>query len=227
MNKWYLVLGFVFLLPFSVLAQDNMDLYIAANDGDLSKVRELTQQGYDVNVICPTICSGWTPVMIASANGHFEIVKFLLEHGANPNAQNRFGRTPIMFATRYHNKRIIEILLQYGADPTITSQDDETPNSAMADALIMSIQDPDAYEILKMLVQKTGNVRFSFWDFTPLLLAVRNDDYDFAKYLLDHGADPYQVKTVQQNGKAVTYDLNSLAQSEKMRNLIQAYQTKN
>ena len=56
MNKWYLILGCVFLLPFSVLAQDNMDLYIAADDGDLSKVRELTQQGYDVNVICTTIC---------------------------------------------------------------------------------------------------------------------------------------------------------------------------
>ena len=166
----------------------------------------------------------WTPVMIAAANNHYNIVKYLLENGANPNAQNRYGRTAIAFTVNYKIKDITELLLNYGADPTIKSTDEDKPNSGMAGALATSISDSSAYEILKMLVYKTKNVNFEFWDYTPLMMAVRYDDYDFAKYLLDNGADVNHIKAVKDdNGNVVKYTIKGLAESKEMSDLIDSY----
>ena len=203
---------------------DNKDLYHAADKGDLNKVKELVEQGYDVNYVCKDSCADWTPVMIAAANGHLDVVRFLLEKGANPNAQNRYGRTAISFAVSYKFKPIVEALLAYGADPSIESQDKDKPNSGLVGALATSISDKDSYEILKMLVYKTGKVNFEFWDYTPLMIAVIYDDYDFAKYLLDNGADINHKKSIQhEDGSITEYTIKGLAESKKMQDLIDSY----
>ena len=116
--------------------------------------------------------------------------------------------------------------MEHGADPTITSQD-ENQNSAMADALIYSLKDQKAYDILKLFVKKTGKVNFEFWDYTPLMFALIYDDYDFAKYLLDNGADPNHVKTVEEDGKTQEFRMEGFAKSEKMKELLSSYQGKN
>lgn len=204
--------------------RNDKDLYDAADKGYLNKVKELVAQGCDVNYVCKDSCADWTPVMIAAANGHLDVVKFLLENGANPNAQNRYGRTAISFAISYKFKPIVETLLDYGADPTIESQDKDKPNSGMAGALATSISDPDSYEILKILVYKTGNVNFEFWDYTPLMMAVRYDDYDFAKYLLEKGADVNHTKSIkQEDGSVVKHTIRGLAETKKMQDLIDSY----
>lgn len=41
-----------------------------------------------------------TPLHIAAFNGHFLIVKYLVEAGANPIITNRDGLTPLHFAER-------------------------------------------------------------------------------------------------------------------------------
>ena len=51
-----------------------------------------------------------TPLHLASANGHLEIVKILLEQGASAAAKDRNGRTPMDFA--FENGHI-EIVQQF------------------------------------------------------------------------------------------------------------------
>ena len=59
----------------------------------------------------------------------FEVTKFLLEHGVNPNAVDESfnQKTVLSYAVRkclngnYDSLRIVEILLDYGADPDLTS----------------------------------------------------------------------------------------------------------
>ena len=58
-------------------------LWEGAKKGDTSKVREALEEGADVNSVANN--NGSTSLHIASCDGHVEVVKLLLDHGADPN----------------------------------------------------------------------------------------------------------------------------------------------
>ena len=57
-----------------------------------------------------------TPLMLAAENGHYNIVKTLLEHGADAN-YNKCSLSVLMEACRNGHTKIAELLLEYDADP--------------------------------------------------------------------------------------------------------------
>ncbi|MDR2934106.1 MAG: ankyrin repeat domain-containing protein [Rickettsiales bacterium] len=172
-------------------------LYAAADKGNKTEVIQLLNNGVNVDEKCQTSCKGWTPLMIAAAEGHEEIVDILVEHKANPNAQNAFGRTALQYATRYNFYSIAESLLKAGANPNIKSNEtpqpngDEAVNSPMADALS---QKNDSKMLRLLVIYGGGNPNYNFWDFTPLIQAARYSDLELIKYLLANGADKSHKK---------------------------------
>jgi len=44
----------------------------------------------------------------AATNGHLEIAKLLLEHGADPNVALHFGETPLMAASRRNRLKPVD-----------------------------------------------------------------------------------------------------------------------
>ncbi|XP_042309353.1 cyclin-dependent kinase 4 inhibitor B-like [Sceloporus undulatus] len=54
----------------------------------------------------------------AAARGDSEAVRRLLESGADPNAENAFGRTPIQ-VMMMGNPQVAKLLLQAGANPNM------------------------------------------------------------------------------------------------------------
>jgi ankyrin repeat protein len=76
-----------------------------------------------------------TPLIYASVNGDFHMVKMLLKHGASPNIQDELGNTAL-HANSLETGRpnVTEILIHYGGDPTITNHEGKTPlNIAIED----------------------------------------------------------------------------------------------
>jgi hypothetical protein len=69
---------------------------------------------------------GWTPLHFASQNGYLDLVRFLLEHGADPTAQNH-GRTPLQLASRYGHLDVARFLLEHGADTAAQEKDGGAP----------------------------------------------------------------------------------------------------
>ncbi len=68
-----------------------------------------------------------TPLYNAASSGHVEIVRLLLENGANPNITSYdWEGTPLATAARSGNKLIVELLLKHGADTTIQDSKGET-----------------------------------------------------------------------------------------------------
>lgn len=61
------------------IAYNGQDLIDAAQRGDISSVKSLLNKGADMNAKNK---NGWTASMLASKNGHTEIVQLLKKAGA-------------------------------------------------------------------------------------------------------------------------------------------------
>jgi ankyrin repeat protein len=68
-------------------------LHFAARQGGARSVEALVDHGANVNALSPG--DRVSPLLIAAVNGQFDIAKFLLAHGADPNLANAGGVTPL------------------------------------------------------------------------------------------------------------------------------------
>ncbi|MBU4305228.1 MAG: ankyrin repeat domain-containing protein [Candidatus Omnitrophica bacterium] len=91
----------------------------AASNGDLSSVSWMVEQGYDLNASGGI--SNQTGLHYAAAGGNIEMLKVLLNAGANINAQDSYGFTPLMIALYKKRHEAAELLLQRGADVKIVN----------------------------------------------------------------------------------------------------------
>ncbi|XP_029448138.1 putative IQ motif and ankyrin repeat domain-containing protein LOC642574 homolog isoform X2 [Rhinatrema bivittatum] len=120
----------------------------AAFDGDVEEVLAVLKEvsdldtkngvGYDeagkvvrlrnqINMVDCTDANGNTPLSEAAGGGNPEVIKLLIERGAQPNSKGAFGRTPLYRAAFGAHLAALEMLLQYGADPRIHADDGTTP----------------------------------------------------------------------------------------------------
>ena len=60
----------------------------ACQNGDLEKIKDLLQEGLDVNEVDD---DGYTPTMIAATRGYANIVEYLISQRGDPNAQVRLS----------------------------------------------------------------------------------------------------------------------------------------
>ena len=71
--------------------------------------------------------NSWTVLMDAAMNNQTDVVRCLLEKGANVNKQDRSGRTALHFASGNNYTDVIKILLQHRARTDIKDNGGTTP----------------------------------------------------------------------------------------------------
>ena len=133
-----------------------MDIWTACRKGDLERVRQLIQEGQDVNrdnsigmtplmwaayhghdrVMQELIRAGadvngkgnykLTALHRASSCGHSSVIKTLAEAGANLNVQDEWGKTPLIRAARYGQDQVVQELIRAGADVNGKDKDKQT-----------------------------------------------------------------------------------------------------
>jgi len=94
-------------------------LHFAAAEGDLKKVIELIEKGYDVNAFDADL--SLTPLHYAARGEFFKISQYLLENGAHINAhdEDKIGETPLGDVAATCSYEMAELLVVAGANPTI------------------------------------------------------------------------------------------------------------
>ncbi len=70
--------------------------------------------------------NGNTSLIRATYNNNIEIVKLLLNAGADIDNQNNDGYTALIYAAYKNNKEIIELLIEYYADEFILNYENES-----------------------------------------------------------------------------------------------------
>lgn len=102
-----------------LLVENGADIYDFDDEGvsvfdmaitydNLEMINYILQKGIDVNKT--TRKSGLTPLMTASCYGRVEVVKTLLDHGADKNIVDAKGFTATDFARKMNKKTILELL---------------------------------------------------------------------------------------------------------------------
>jgi ankyrin repeat protein len=84
---------------------------------------ELIEKGANINAVDEEYL-GYTGLMYAIENKDKELVKYLLENGADVNYQEEYwGYTPLMLACREGITEIVKILIEKGADVNIKDKE--------------------------------------------------------------------------------------------------------
>ena len=157
-------------------------LALASVNGSAPMIARLLEAGADPNLPNP---EGETPLMTAARTGNGEAIELLLEHGAELDVVEGWrGQTALMWATAQNQAAAVEALLAAGADPSARSGRGFTP--------VLFAAREGHVDVLEALVHAGADVDDALPSngMSALVLAVYNAQYDFAKALLDLGADP-------------------------------------
>ena len=109
----------------------NLELFNAAENGDLAKVKLLTEKGADVNARTTGDVEGGTALMNASGMGHLDVVKFLVEKGADVNAVatgdvEGGSATVLIIAADGGHLDVVKLLIENGADVNAANKEGKT-----------------------------------------------------------------------------------------------------
>ena len=177
------------------------DLIDAASRGDVNRVKNLVEKG-NIDINQPGTYKGRTALMMAAKRGYIDVVKYLVDHGADVHRTDEEGETPLLMAImsphEQHREPIITYLLEHGADVNHADNSGRTPLHLVSfDGTVPQAQ---------MLMDHGADVNSrDTWGKTPLLNAVDAHSIDMIHYLVEHGAD---VRTIDKEGNTVLHGID-------------------
>ena len=98
--------------------------HYAAIEGDVSTVNQLLEEGVPVDCV-----DGFdrTALFRAAQNNSTDVIRLLLQNGANANKRNLDGYTPLHEAAYENSTEAIAVLVEHGASINIKNNDGEKP----------------------------------------------------------------------------------------------------
>ena len=125
----------------------------AAKQKDFEGVKQEIENGIDINSM-----GSYKKTALCVAcdhEGSDEIVKFLIERGADPNIGGEGENTPLAYACMYGRLRAVRLLLKAGTDVNRSCRYGRTP---LMFAAVEPFWTDDHFEIVKLLLEHGADV---------------------------------------------------------------------
>ena len=158
----------------------NEQLWDAISKDDTQLVKELLENGANPNADADN--EDLSLLMSAVMSEHFEIVRILLDAGAEVNHPNEDGATPLIDAAMLPNRAIVHLLIQRSAN--IDAQDDEGTT-----ALIYATRFNQPDNVQELITAGADVNQANNEGMTPLMEAAAKGNIEILQILLDAGAD--------------------------------------
>lgn len=145
----------------------------ATEIGAINVVKAAIQDGADVNAAS----NFRTPLTNSVYNGHFDIVKILIDNGAKANGPNL-----LISAAKRHDIGILKLLLDAGMDIN-AKETDKAGNTAL---IICNDE-----ETAQFLIERGADINIArdIDGLTALMFAVADSNFKLVKLLIASGAD--------------------------------------
>ena len=165
-------------------------------------------------------------LMAAARTGNPEIVRLLIEHGADVSAKGEeYGETALIWAVEENHADAAKVLIAHGADvnertnPLVRSKDrfglegvlTILPHGNWTPLMYAARQ--GSLDAARVLVDAGAKLNVTDPDkTTPLLFAIINGHYDTAAMLTEKGTDPNLADTAGMAALYAAVDMNTLGE---------------
>ena len=198
-------------------------LHAAAEGSNISIVKSMLSRGIDIDSKDDEF--SYTPLTIAAKGNHVEVMKYLLRKGADislttgskkgnalhiasqygsvaaiemllsslrPDSRDREGNTPLVYAAGCGQIEAVNCLLKHGADPFLRGEHGWS-------LLHFAAQSGNVI-IIETMLSKGLDVdsRGETLGLTPLMVSIKYDKLEAAKYLLEKGANESLKTTLRE-----------------------------
>jgi len=174
-KKTLLILS-LFIFTFA----NNFDLVRYSYIGDINKVKEYLKQSKTI----PN-----QALLNAGYKNHTDIVKLLIENGANINTTSKSGRNILYYAIQNNNLELLKYLVKHGGKFMPINNGNDLLFEAVESGYINIVKylldffhDLNNYYIIKGEFNRVAKT-------TLLITAIQNDHLDIAKLLIKNGAN--------------------------------------
>ncbi len=157
-------------------------LLYAARQNSLESVQMLVKAGADLNKTDP---DGTSALVMAIVNAHYDLPIYLMDHGADPNIADKYGRTALYAAVDMHT-------LEKSATRPDPKETDKATSLDVVKAALAHGANPNLALISPAPGRGSLDVpdRYLGAGATPFLRAAKTGDAEVMRLLLAHGADP-------------------------------------
>lgn len=153
-----------------------MDLFDAVSEADVARVKDSLSNGADISAIVDerdilSAALAWT------TNTNRQILKLLIESGANPNLCSSDGTTALYWAASCNDSELVKNLIEAGA--RVNAEQPEDGHTS----LHVSSEHGNLQNV-KLLLEARGDIalnRFDYVAHTPLMWAAEIGNIEIAK----------------------------------------------